>query len=665
MAHGLEKLEQLFIGSRRRVRKRQRPTQEQQDASVVANRRPSSPMFPSPSYLRPTSMQMTPRDAVIDGPESDISRSQSVPTIHEVLMKRASVTSSITIVDQPRRSDASSSPLRPSTKGSPTKPRSSRFRFPEDSLFKNRQPIGSPGSCDKNNVSREQSPHSRSAEAGLLDWRPTHISLLFNPLDFKASPTSHQLESGSTTTAPALLPSPDFAPAMILPDNGEFVDNDSQQAFACRSLLSHEPVHKLTTNLRKPSLSSRGETITNCVPAFDADEVSQKPAIHRSMSLNGLAPLRPRTAGAALTSFSPSGNISNLKNRHSVREARGKRLGDHQFCSSTASNGEYAPRIKLRRSASTSTLSDPTSKPPRHGVLKEPTFDDFYALSDDDIAESQLLTVDASTPPTPPRKNVRDSYRRSRVSQNPTSRYNTFKPVQEEITPPTTPTRCNLLALTYSPINSRDTLGALRAAALARKYDFAVLYVLSLWPVGDDRCPGALTTALKSAAKTMDTVAIGGSPASAKVTNISGRLLAAYGLNEVPSPFEIVTDTHLAALNCDYWNEYRNVDARPDDISRGWIRPFYSEYTPVSSSPRAINGLSGEHPKNRGIVFAAYSKQTFNPVIPMRTSAKQAVLLRQLYCDAKALVETLIEQSSDSIKAPISRQDSIAQVTKV
>ncbi|KAI1369396.1 hypothetical protein F5Y08DRAFT_152450 [Xylaria arbuscula] len=655
MAHGLEKLEQLFNGSRRKGRKRQRSTQEQQDASTVANRRPSSPMFPSPSYLRPTSMQMTPRDAVIDGREADISRSLSVPTIHEALIKRSSVASSITIVDQPRRSDASSSPLRPSAKSSPTKPRSSRFRFPEDSLFKNRPSIGSPGSSDRNNVSREQSPHSRTTEAGLLDWTPTRISLLFNPLEFKASPNSQQLESRSISAVPALLPAPDFAPSMILPENGNSVDNNSQQGFPYHSVSSQKPVHELTTNLRQQSLPFRGKTMAGRIPVFDADEVSQKPTIHRSMSLNGLVPNRPKTAGATLTDLSSSGNGSNLKPRHSAREARSKRPGARPSRSSLASSGECLPRSKLRRSASTSTLSVPVSKSSKDDILKEPTFDDFYALSDDDIAESQPVTLDVHTPPSPP-KDVHNSYRKSRVSQNLTSRYNTFKPVQEEITPPSTPTRCNLLALTYSPINSRDTLGALRAAALARKYDFSVLYVLSLWPVDDGG---------RSGAKTIDMASRRGSSVSSKVTNVSGRLLAAYGLNEVPSPFEIVTDTHLAALNCDYWNEYRNVDARPDDISRGWIRPFYSEYTPVSSSPRRIDGLPADHPKNRGIVFAAYSKQTFNPIIPLRTSTKQAVLLRQLYGDAKALVETLIEQPSDPRRAPTPRRGSSDQVTAV
>ncbi|KAI1422656.1 hypothetical protein F5Y12DRAFT_602919 [Xylaria sp. FL1777] len=655
MAHGFEKLEQFFTGSRRRGRGRQRATQQPQKPPILANRRPSSPMFPSPSYLRPTSMHMTPRDAHIDGPGEDMSRTQSVPTLREALNKRSSVTSTVTIVNRPSRSDASASSLQRSNKNSPTKPRSSRFRFPEDALFRNRRPIGSSGDGDRNDALQEQSQSLRNTETGLLDWTPTHISLLFNPLDFEASPSGQACEPENNGTEFRLLPSPDFAPSTLSPDSDMPSDNLGLQTIPHPSLSSQNSVHKLTLDLRQQSLSSGGKSLIDYIPAFDADKVSQKPSINRSMSLNGLTPLRSTTTRAALMDFSSSGNISNIKRRRSARETWGDRLGDPKLRSHLKSKSEGVPRSKLRRPASTSTLSISTSQICKYGVLKEPTFDDFYALSDDDIAESQPITRDVRVPPTPPVKDIRNSYRKSHLSQNLTSRRNTFKPVQEEITPPSTPTNCHLLALTYSPTNLRDTLGALRAAELARKYDFAVLYVLSLWPVDGDRRLDVSNTTVESGPKPTNTTAMGGFVASTKVTKINGRLLAAYGLNEVPSPFEIVTDTHLAALNCDYWNEYRNVDARPDDISRGWIRPFYSEYIPTSPS-RATGGPFNEHPKNRGIVFAAYSKHTFNPVIPMRTSAKQALLLRQLYSDAKALVEALVKPAFESRKTPASRQ---------
>ncbi|KAI0966296.1 hypothetical protein F4678DRAFT_298206 [Xylaria arbuscula] len=650
MAHGFEKLEQLFTGSRRRRRDKQRSIQQQQNATILTNRRTTSPMFPSPSYLRPTSMHMTPRDAHIDGPEGDMSRSLSVPTLQEALNKRSSVASSVTIINRSSRSDHSISSPQRSNKNSPTKPRSSRFRFPEDSLFRNHQPIGSATDSTKNDALQGQSSPTPDTDTALLDWTPTHISLLFNPLEFKSSPSGLPWGPEVKNTESTLLPSPDFAPLRSSPDSDKSSDKTDQKTIPDPPLLSPTSEHKLTLNPRQQSLSAE-KPLINRLPLLGTGEASQKPSINRSMSLNGLMPSRPSTARAILMRLSQSDNMNNLKGAHSTRETWGNRVGDPKFRSAFKTNREGIPRSMLRRPASTSTLSISTWKISKCGTLKEPTFNDFYALSDDDIAESQPPTRDERVPPTPPRKRIRNSCTKDRLSQTPASRQAAFKPVQEEITPPSTPTNYHLLTLTYSPANARDTLGALRAAQLARKYDFNVLYVLSLWPVDGGRRSDSTVTVLSPTNET----AMERFGAPTKTTQVSGRLLAAYGLNEVPSPFEIVTDTHVAALNCDYWNEYRNVDARPDDISRGWICPFYSEYTPAFGQPRATGGLDN-HPKNRGIVFAAYSKQTFNPIIPMRTSAKQALLLRQLYTDAKALIETLIEPAFESRKTPASRQ---------
>jgi hypothetical protein len=335
-------------------------------------------------------------------------------------------------------------------------------------------------------------------------------------------------------------------------------------------------------------------------------------------------------------------------------------LEDTHLGNSLASNSECIPRSRLiRKSASTSTLSIWTSQLIRDRVLKEPTFDDFYSLSDDDIAESQPPTPahDARVPPTPPPKDMPNPYGAGGLLQELSSQSIAFKPARDEITPPCTPTNHHLLALAYSPTSPLDVFGALRAAELARKYDFVVLYVLSLWPMGADSCLDISTTASSSGPQPTNTTLTEELRASAMASKMTGRLLAAYGLNEVPSPFEIVAETHLAALNYDHWNEYRNSDARPNDISRGWIRPFYSDCTTLSGASDAAGILSHKHGKNRGIVFAAYSKRTSKHGIPIETSAEQELLLRQLYSDAKALVEALVDHSSEPRKAPGPCQD--------
>ncbi|KAI3320006.1 hypothetical protein HD806DRAFT_243353 [Xylariaceae sp. AK1471] len=664
MAHGFEKLERLFIGSRRRERGRQKTTQQQQKTPIVIARQPSPPVFPSPSYLRPTSMQMMPRDAQIDGPDRDKGRSQSVPSLQEALLKRSSAASSITIVNnRPSRSDASTSSLRHDCGNSQTTSRSSRFRFPEDSLFKSDRPIRSSGEYVEKDISREQSPRARAAEhrseKGLLDWTPQHISLLFNPLDFKASLNDRQWGSTSDSTESTLLPSPDFTPSMLLPDSYELVDDPDLSTTVHPPLPQCTSVQKLTLSLRQQSLSSFGKPLPDSPPTSESDEDNRKLKIYRSKSLHALASPHPDVGRVVSVNFSPM--ITNhSRSKESVRETWGDRLEDPRLNSSPASNNESIPRSRLiRKSASTSTLSVLTSHFINDHVLKEPTFDDFYALSDDDIAESRPPTPahDARVPPTPPPKDMPTPFRKNRLPQALTSQNAAFKPAHDEITPPCTPTNSHLLALTYSPTTPLDSFGALWAAKLARKYDFVVLYILSLWPIGGDSCLDVSTNTTASEPRSTNTTLTEKLGTSAMASKTTGRLLAAYGLNEVPSPFEIATETHLAALDCDHWNEYRNIDARPDDISRGWIRPFYSDYTPVSGPAEAAGTLSHEDPKNRGIVFAAYSKQISKHGIPTKTSAEQELLLQQLYSDAKDLVEALVQHPSEPRKAPGFCQD--------
>ncbi|KAI1131693.1 hypothetical protein F5Y10DRAFT_43840 [Nemania abortiva] len=647
MAHGFERLERLFTGSRRREREKRKAAQ-QQKGSVITSGRPPSPTFPSPPYLRPTSTHMTPRDAQIDGPEKDKGRAQSVPSLQEALYKRSSAASSNTIVNRPSRSDASTSTLRRRSKKSQATSRPPRFRFPEDSLFKNHRTIRKSGDFGRTLALREQSPRASAIKPqGLLDWTPKHISLLFNPLDFTASSSDPLLGPGDDNTKSTLLPSPDFVPLILSSEGPKSVEQPSEPVIVHPSPLPSGSMQTSTVNTRLQPSSSYGRLLLDSPPASHGADNNRKQALHRSVSLNGLPPLRPNNIRAITTNFSPTSTGTSSRRRRSVRETWGNRLQDPRFSGFLVSNSEETPKPKLRKSASTSTISALTSQTSKDYILKEPTFDDFYALSDDDIAEGRPPTpaYDADPPPTPPTEKTPNARRRSYLPRPLTSPHVTFKLNQGEITPPDTPTDCRLLSLTLSPSSPRDTVGALWAAELARKYDFSVLYVLSLWPVGGDGCVDALAHTptnerRPTTAPTAERFAV-----PAEGSKICGRLLAAHGLNQVASPFEIATDTHLSALDCDHWNEYRNVDARPDDISRGWIRTFYSDYTPVSSpTGGAIGYPSNNHPKNRGIVFAAYSKQAPNPVIPMRASPRQELLLRELYSDAKILVEALVQQ---------------------
>ncbi|KAI1113616.1 hypothetical protein F5Y14DRAFT_462270 [Nemania sp. NC0429] len=653
MANGFEKIERWFTGSRKRGRGKRKATQQQR-TSIITSRRPSSPIFPAPSYLRPTSTHMKPRDAQIDPPDKDDKgRSQSVPSLQEALHDRFSAASSITIVDQPNRSDAPSSSLR-RRKNSTNASRPPRFRFPEDSLIRNNRSARKSRDFSKNAVREQLLSTSATETKGLLDWTPKHISLLFNPLEFKSSSSEPLLSPGNPGPEATLLPSPDFTLSTVPPESHEPVHHHHQNRSITTnlSLFPRDSVQKLTSNLSQKPLVSSEKLLT--VPSVSNNEDNdRKPAIHRSVSLDCLNPSCPSTPHTTpMSPALPSAN-SNFASRRGARETWGNRLEDPQFSGSTITNNEETPKPKLRKSASTSTLSVFTSPVSKDlTILKEPTFDDFYSLSDDDIAESRPSTPthDIRLPPTPPSQNDPDLYHKSCLPRPLTSEHATIKPTQE-LTPPDTPTDCHL-TLTYSPTSLQDTFGALWAAELARKYDFSILYVLSLWPENGDQSADTSPLTPVSEFGHTNATAAGSAAAPIKGSKINGCLLAAYGLNEVPSPFEIATDTHLSALDCDHWNEYRNVDARPDDISRGWIRTFYSDYTPVSSASPDTFGNTGNHPKNRGIVFAAYSKQTSNSVIPMRASPEQDLLLGRLYADAKTLVEVLVKQPYGPKKTP-------------
>jgi len=652
MASGLEKLERLFSGSRRRERGRFK-TKQQQRAPPVNVRRPSSPIFPSPSYLRPTSMQMTPRDAQVGGPGSDRGRSYSVPTMQEVLVKRSSAASSITVVaHQPSRSDAPTSSLRHENRNSQPTSQLVRFRFPEDSLFKNDQSARSSGEARRQYSSRDPSPRARApeppSEKRLLDWSPKPISFLFNPLDFKAFPNDRLRGSVRDGTESTLLPSPDFAPSALIPDNFGKFDDANPPSTAPPPLPQCNSVQKLTLSLRQQSLLPHSKPIIDSPPASDSEQDAPKLGIHRSSSLDGLSSPRPDT---------PMMPTHTFRRRRSVRETWGNRMDDPRLSYSSDGAGETITHSRpLRKTASTSTLSLLEYQLVGDNVLIEPTFDDFYALSDDDIAESLPLpaTYDCRAPPTPPPKDLPRPFGKSHLPRSLASQNIVSKPPPGEITPPCTPTKSHLLALPYSPITPLDTFGALLAAELARKYDFAVLYVLSLWPVEgrSGSCQDDLLNILPTGAMSPNTTAATSSVTCSTRSRIAGRLLAAYGLNEVPSPFEIATETHLAALNCEHWNEYRNIDARPDDIWRGWIRAFSRDHAPTLVTTAASTSPIGYCPKDRGIVFAAYSKKGSNRAIPMSTSPEKELLLRQLYFDAKALVESLLEDPSKRRDAP-------------
>lgn len=261
------------------------------------------------------------------------------------------------------------------------------------------------------------------------------------------------------------------------------------------------------------------------------------------------------------------------------------------------------------RQSSASLL--PSALPLSHeAALREPDFDEFFSLTDDDIAETIL--GQATPPPTPE-----------------IPRY--LQPMPLSLASSRSRTSA-LLALEPPYASGAATAAAFEAARIASRYDFDLIYVVNLWP-GNPAEPATYCPMSK----------FGVSPAQS-TSPMFGRLLAAYGLHHVPSPLQISSFVHAKVLRANGWIEYRNYDARPCDLARGYACAFYpGQYCEhdVPGSRRHVSGVKLSDTIDRGIVFAAYRKPRPGP--NKLGSALDKENLGNLYRDAEALVEMLMD----------------------
>ena len=251
-------------------------------------------------------------------------------------------------------------------------------------------------------------------------------------------------------------------------------------------------------------------------------------------------------------------------------------------------------------------------------VLKEPTFHDFMDLSDDDIAEDHPDGTPGTAanmkalPPSPPSTASSSLLSASR-------------------------SRAASLLTLPPPYTSRPaTAAAFEAARIASRYNFDLVYVVNLWPDWNLRQdPGSITPTLSSSRAQIS----GGN-------NMTGRLLAAYGLSAVKSPFRISAAVHTKILQTDGWIEYRNEEAQKNEFARGYACAFYKgEYGrrrgSADSSSTTATGMSSNGNIDRGIVFAAYRKPSPGGDDSAVSCSKSELAV--IYKDAEALVEMLID----------------------
>ncbi|KAF5023610.1 hypothetical protein F66182_4368 [Fusarium sp. NRRL 66182] len=255
----------------------------------------------------------------------------------------------------------------------------------------------------------------------------------------------------------------------------------------------------------------------------------------------------------------------------------------------------------LRRTISQSSLTPSTSRLSiASSTLREPDFKEFFNLSDDDIAESAPAEAIEETETT--------------TSSTAPSTFDS--------------PRSSLLTLTPPYASKPATAAAFEAARIAKRYNFDFVYVVNLWTDHTQPRP--------------NTFANPRSPGKNKKP-LSGRLLAAYGLENVNLPFQISTAAHGKILTTPGWIEYRAKEVRNDEFARGYACAFYTGECSQSGPGVSRNSTSSAQSMNtdRGIIFAAYRKPRGDGSL-IGVSSSPADLVH-VHKDAEALVEMLVD----------------------
>ncbi|KAI6088852.1 hypothetical protein F4821DRAFT_233128 [Hypoxylon rubiginosum] len=650
MVNGLERLEKFFGASRRRDKDaRYRDTPVASPQSQPDN----GPHFPSPSFMRPTSIHMKPREEQIPWTKAVKDRSQSLPDPHYTPKRRASISSTSTVTnhrhqssDPTRMLSLSIRPVKDPLHGQ----RLSRFRFPEDSLFKNE-------TVDQASSASERTNGEAQAE-NMLDWRPQRLSSLFNTLGLDTSIDDRLSRSTEDAVGSAIVKP---SPISSTPPSPKTRADPVIQPRLSSQFSTEVPARKLSLLPRLDVLSSVTRTFPDSPPASDGED--DRSPFDRPTSRKGLgSPIVFTPRASTESKFRESSEVRSSRTR-SVRESWGAGPEDYVvMCAEAEGQVQHISQPQsLRNSLSRSSLLTIRSTIMKHldsdEGLTEPTLDDFYALDDEDVAESFSVTPEPDTdiPPTPPPKDsAKTIVGRSRSTRHapiaPTSTVNTSS---GELTPPCTPTDSQFLALTYSPCHASGELGAMRAANIAKTYNFDLVYVISLWPnsEGTDSDPSRRPTSTSPTPRgrgrekrIADDVAAHCAVVTNPKSKITGRLLAGYDLDKFGSPFRVHAQFHTKMLGFSGWQEYRDELASSGMISRGWTCSFYNGHTPTTGTSN--KGSQGDESRNRmvdrGIVFAAYSRKTTKSVIPVTSSPKQTAILGKLLYDAQTLVDTLV-----------------------
>ncbi|KAK1990002.1 hypothetical protein LX36DRAFT_717089 [Colletotrichum falcatum] len=314
-----------------------------------------------------------------------------------------------------------------------------------------------------------------------------------------------------------------------------------------------------------------------------------------------------------------------------VRDGQSRDFADLSLAKRKAA----AATIRRRREEKAAAFrrSQGHSRTPRsitsaHQILKGGDVTDFYTLSDDDILEEEPELEAALDSPIAP-----TSMRLPPSPPTPSSATSSFR-----------------IKKRTSSIHIDDVAkeGALQAAQIAAKHKFDLVYIVNLWPdnASESSSPTSrLSMDLSSSSSSTSSSSSSSRPTSVRASllgpmdgpmvdsapGMTGRLLAAYGLSNLTTPFRISATVQSKILKQEGWMEYRCDDAQAGEFARGYGHAFHTD-TGRRGSPRDVS--QNDH----GIVFAAYR-------YPSKDSGAVGCSreeLEALRVDAEGLVDYLV-----------------------
>ncbi|KAK7908422.1 hypothetical protein PG985_015725 [Apiospora marii] len=645
MASGFERLEKLFNVSRRRDK-----TSSGNSPSL------DNFVFPSPPYMKPKSMRMTPREEEFVrekpsdyGVQDDRDGRLSLPETSDRFERRSSsnyTRARNTVTSRGSNCSGNSALSFEYQRESDAARQLSKFKFPEDSLFRHSPATHSTSTSDASSPSKygvESAPKTPEAEpikSNMLDWSPRHISMLLSPLDppprgNRLAPTAQDDTAESMILKPSPIEKASGATGSRSASSN--VPGSSRRRSRQGARL---PERKLSLFPKLESSFRVSQPLTYSPPMSDSEDSVQRTSRSFSAADTSVGSVPTTIPEQSTASDHHDNNGTDKFQRDSPRNTMAAIQAESALDRGDTGNIAVLPRSRLKRTQSAITLSLMASNIAKEHILHEPTLDDVYALSDEDIAEARPSTpsLDAQKPPPLPPKDYPNRMAKQRGTAGTRAHKPpaiAIKPMVGQITPPETPTEPLFIAPSL-PTNTAGALGAIMAAGIAKKYSFDLVYLVNLWPQ-EPRDP-LLSPVQALAANHPSSSSNTGALRTEAPSN--GRFMAAYGLSDLEEPFKIYTKVHLKILQFTEWLEYEKTESTPETISRGWMHSFNCQRIPASQE-------SKECPMNSGLVFAAYRKEK-NPLsVPAKGTQERKRFLEDLHADAKILVDTLSERAQD------------------